>query len=117
MYYLLILNVSDNAYTLIEGSQADVEAEMDIHESSINDFFVDGVADLQKENGDPCYVTEDKETMITKIRCEILAHESFFDDLEDPSAPTNDELYARIGTELGILQELQSRIPVTFLGG
>lgn len=80
----------------------DVDSVVGLHESSFTDFpDEDGVRHLQDNQYDyfiasTMYYVE----VMAIVDREILEHEAFFDDLNDPANPDDDEMYQAVGNEL-----------------
>lgn len=115
-YLVLQINHETNFPILHHVDETQVDDIVGLTESTFVDFPIEGKSGCRElEDNQSRYLVysiNNKNDLFAVVNESIYACEAFFDDLQDPSNPTDQHIYDHVGKELdewiGVRTQLQS---------
>jgi len=103
--FLLRLDIQKDSYTVTNQSTAALDDLVGNIETPIVDFMEGPSGSLMDDQDRPCFIADNVDELKHRLLIELANREAFFDELNDPAAPSDEDLYRIIGCELDLLNK------------
>lgn len=113
-YFVLQIDHVANLPTLHNVEEHEVDDIVGLTEETFTSFPIEGESRCRELEDNQyrylIYSQKDRNELFAFVNETIYACEAFFDDLEDPSNPTDEKIYKQVGVELDEWIKIRSQL-------